>query len=211
MYSGIIEELGTVRHRNPTDLTIEAHQVLDDLAMKDSIAIDGVCLTVTELGDDWFRVDTMPETLRRTNLGSLPVGAKVNLERSLAANGRIGGHIVQGHIEACVMVLSIQEDGIGQSVEIELPADLRPYIVSKGFIALNGTSLTVVEAKEDQFSIALIPYTHEHTNLGQLQPGTKLNMETDILGRYVVQHMQIALKQTANLEKSKNQYLDTLD
>jgi riboflavin synthase len=122
------------------------------------------------------------------------LGTKVNLERSLAANGRIGGHIVQGHIEACVTVLSIQEDGIGQLVEIELPADLHPYIVSKGFIALNGASLTVVEAKDDRFSIALIPYTREHTNLGQLEPGTKLNLETDILGRYITRHLQVALK-----------------
>jgi riboflavin synthase len=191
MYSGIIEELGTVKHYSTTGLIIEAHQVLEDLAIKDSIAVDGICLTVTELGENWFRVDTMPETLRRTNLGSLQVGAKVNLERSLAANGRIGGHIVQGHIEAAVTVLSLQEDGIGLSVEIELPAHLRPYIVSKGFVALNGISLTVVEAKEDLFSIALIPYTREHTNLGQIRPGTKLNLETDILGRYVAQQLQI--------------------
>lgn len=194
MYSGIIEEIGTVRHCSPTGLTIEANQVLDDLAIKDSIAVDGVCLTVTKLGDSWFHVDTMPETLRRTNLGSLPLGAKVNLERSLAANGRIGGHLVQGHVEACVTVLSIQEDGIGQSVEIELPVDLRPYIVSKGFIALNGASLTVVEAKDDRFSIALIPYTREHTNLGQLKASTKLNLETDILGRYIARHLQVTLK-----------------
>jgi riboflavin synthase len=189
MYSGIVEEIGTVRHCSPTDLIVEADQVFEDLAVKDSIAVNGVCLTVTELGDSWFRVDTMPETLRRTDLGSLQLGAKVNLERSLAANGRIGGHVVQGHVEACVTVLSIQEDGIGLSVEIELPVDLRPYIVSKGFVALNGVSLTVVEAKDDRFSIALIPYTREHTNLGQLQPGTKLNLETDILGRYIAQHL----------------------
>ena len=192
MYSGIIEELGTVKHCSPTGLIIEAHQVLEDLAVKDSIAVDGVCLTVTELGENWFHVDTMPETLRCTNLGSSQVGAKVNLERSLAANGRIGGHIVQGHVEATVTVLSLQEDGIGLSVEIELPAHLRPYIVSKGFVALNGISLTVVEAKEDHFSIALIPYTREHTNLGQIRPRTKLNLETDILGRYVAQQLQIA-------------------
>ena len=195
MYTGIIEEMGTVRHCSLTDLTIEADQVLEDLAVKDSVAVDGVCLTIAELGDSWFRVDTMPETLRRTNLGSLQLGTKVNLERSLAANGRIGGHMVQGHVEAHITVLSIQEDGIGLSVEIELPVHLRPYIVSKGFVALNGVSLTVVEVKEDRFSIALIPYTREHTNLGQLQPGTMLNLETDILGRYIAQHLQIALQE----------------
>ena len=194
MYSGIIEEIGILRHSSPTGLTIEAHQVLADLAIKDSIAVDGVCLTVTELGDNWFHVDTMPETLRRTNLANLPLEAKVNLERSLAANGRIGGHIVQGHVEACIMVLSTHEDGVGQSVEIELPTDLRPYIVSKGFVALNGASLTVVEVKEDRFSIALIPYTREHTNLGHLRRGTKLNLETDILGRYIAQYLQATVK-----------------
>jgi riboflavin synthase len=185
MYSGIVEELGTIKHCSPTGLIIEANQVLEDLAVKDSIAVDGVCLTVTELGDTWFRVDTMPETLRCTDLGSLQLGAKVNLERSLAANGRIGGHIVQGHVEASVTVLSIQQDGSGLSVEIALPAHLRPYIVSKGFVTLNGVSLTVVEAKDDRFSIALIPYTREHTNLGQLRSGMQLNLETDILGRYI--------------------------
>ncbi len=195
MYTGIIEEMGTVRHHSLADLTIEADQVLEDLAVKDSIAVNGVCLTIAELGDSWFRVDTMPETLRRTNLGSLQLGTKVNLERSLAANGRIGGHMVQGHVEAYITVLSIQEDGIGLSVEIELPVHLRPYIVSKGFVALNGVSLTVVEVKDDRFSIALIPYTREYTNLGQLQPGTKLNLETDILGRYIAQHLRIALEQ----------------
>ncbi len=190
MYTGIIEELGIVMHRSPTGLTIEANQILEDLAVKDSVAVNGVCLTVTELGDSWFQVDTMPETLRCTNLGSLQVGAKVNLERSLAASGRIGGHIVQGHVEASVRVISFQQDGIGVLVGIELPADLRPYIVSKGFVALNGVSLTVVEAKEDRFSIALIPYTREHTNLDQLELGIHLNLETDILGRYVIQHLR---------------------
>src|SRR5437879_11220479 len=155
MYSGIVEEIGTVRHCSPTDLIIEADQVLEDLAVKDSIAVNGVCLTVTELGDSWFRVDTMPETLRRTDLGSLQLGAKVNLERSLAANGRIGGHVVQGHVEACVTVLSIQEDGIGLSVEIELPVDLRPYIVSTRHVVIHRIRLTGVRAQYHRISIAI--------------------------------------------------------
>jgi riboflavin synthase len=132
----------------------------------------------------------MPETIRRTRLSQLTVGSPVNLERSLLATARIGGHMVQGHIEAAVTVLSVQEDGIGVQVEITLPEPLRPYVVAKGFIALNGVSLTVVETFKDRFSIALIPYTREHTNLGQVQPGTLLNLETDILGRYVVQFLQ---------------------
>lgn len=190
MYSGIVEEVGLIKQCEPTGLVIEAVLVLQDLAVKESIAVDGACLTVTELGEGWFRVDTMPETLRRTALGSLVPGSPVNLERSIPANGRIGGHMVQGHIEAAVTVLSVQEDGIALAVEIELPVQLRPYIVPKGFVALNGASLTVVDAGAGRFSIALIPYTQEHTNLGRVQPGTRLNVETDILGRYVEQFLR---------------------
>ncbi len=190
MYSGIVEEQGTIRQYEPTGVVIEANLVLQDLAVKESIAVDGACLTVTELGEGWFRVDIMPETLRRTSLGSLQSGSPVNLERSLPADGRIGGHMVQGHIEAAVAVLAVKEDGIALAVEIELPAHLRPYVVPKGFVALNGASLTVVDAGEDRFSVALIPYTREHTNLGLIRPGTRLNLETDILGRYVEQFLR---------------------
>src|SRR5689334_5304636 len=125
MFSGIIEEIGIVRQCNSTSLVIEAKQVLEDLALKESIAVNGVCLTVTEQGSDWFCVEMMPETLRCTNLGLLQPGAKVNLERALAANGRIGGHMVQGHVEACAEVLAMQQDGIGLLVEIAAPRDLR--------------------------------------------------------------------------------------
>ncbi|MBV8694237.1 MAG: riboflavin synthase [Ktedonobacteraceae bacterium] len=190
MFTGIIEEVGTLKQIEPTGIVIQAQLVLAGVEVKDSIAVDGVCLTVTERGDDWFRVDTMPETQRRTRFAGLLLGASINLERSLAVNSRMGGHIVQGHVEATAAILSIKEDGIGHTVEIQLPEPLRPYIVSKGFIAVNGVSLTVVERMQDRFSVALIPYTYEHTNLGQVQVGTLLNLETDILGRYVVQFLQ---------------------
>jgi riboflavin synthase len=190
MFTGIVEEVGTLAQIEPTGLVIQAQLVLQGVEVKESIAVDGTCLTITERGEDWFRVDTMPETLRRTRLGSLQPGDAVNLERSLLANGRIGGHMVQGHVEACVSVLSVREDGMAQYVEIALPEQLRPYVVSKGFIAVNGVSLTVVESMHDRFSIALIPYTQEHTNLGCLLVGTLLNLETDIVGRYVVQFLQ---------------------
>ena len=187
MFTGIVEEVGTLKQIEPTGLVIQANYVLQGVAIKDSIAVDGICLTVTEQGEDWFRVDTVPETLRRTRLGSLKPGDHVNLERSLAADGRIGGHIVQGHVEASAAVLSLKEDGIGLYTEIELPEALRPYVISKGFITVNGVSLTVVESLPDRFSITLIPYTREHTNLGQLAVGTRLNLETDIIGRYLMQ------------------------
>jgi riboflavin synthase len=187
MFTGIVEEVGTLKAIEPTGLVIQASTVLQDLAVKDSIAVDGTCLTVTALGKDWFRVDTMPETLRRTRLGALKSGAPLNLERSLAANGRIGGHFVQGHVEATTPILTVEEDGIALAVRVALPAALCPYVVPKGFVALNGVSLTTIECTPDWFSIALIPYTREHTNLGLAHPGMLLNIESDILGKYVAQ------------------------
>ncbi|GAC1566105.1 MAG: riboflavin synthase [Ktedonobacteraceae bacterium] len=192
MFTGIVEEVGILTQIEQTNLVIQAQQVLQGVDVKDSIAVDGTCLTLTERGENWFRVDMMPETLRRTRLGQLQSGDAVNLERSLPANGRIGGHIVQGHVEATAPVLSMREDGVALSVEIALPELLRPYIVSKGFIAVNGVSLTVVDCRQDWFSIALIPYTRAHTNLGSIQVGTLLNLETDILGRYVAQFLRQA-------------------
>lgn len=190
MFSGIVEEMGIVTRCEPTGLTIQAQLVLEGAQVKDSIAVDGACLTITERGENWFQVDTMPETMRCTALGHLQPGSPVNLERSLAANGRIGGHMVQGHVESLVSVLSVKEDGIALYVEVATPEHVRPFIVTKGFIALNGVSLTVVQSTHDMFSIALIPYTREHTNLGLMQAGTLLNLETDILGRYVVQFLK---------------------
>jgi riboflavin synthase len=190
MFTGIVEEIGIITHIEPTGLTIQASKVLQGSEVKDSIAVDGICLTITEQGTGWFRVDTMPETQRRSRLGSLQAGDAVNLERSLAANGRIGGHMVQGHIEACAPVLSITPDGNGLAVEIALPAQLRPIVISKGFIAVNGVSLTVVESLPDRFSIALIPYTRAQTNLGHLQIGALVNLETDIVGRQVVHFLR---------------------
>ncbi len=186
MFTGIIEETGILLHIEPTGLVIQAELVLQDLTVKDSIAVDGICLTVTEQGESWFRVDTMPETLRRTRLSALRAGDSVNLERSLAANGRIGGHIVQGHVEATAQVLAMRPDGIGLDVEIERPEQLAQYIIPKGFITINGISLTVVDSLPGRFSISLIPYTREHTNLGQVQIGTIVNLETDIVGRYIM-------------------------
>ena len=187
MFTGIVEEIGVLQRVEPTSLVIQAELVLQDLTVKDSIAVDGICLTVTERGENWFRVDIMPETLRRTRLSTLRAGDRVNLERSLVADGRVGGHIVQGHIEATAQVLAVHPDGIGLDVEIERPQQLAPYIIAKGFIAINGISLTVVDCLPDRFSISLIPYTREHTNLGQVQVGTLLNLETDIIGRYILQ------------------------
>lgn len=189
MFTGIIEETGAVLRRETTSLVIQAEYILTDLAIKESVAVDGACLTVIERGENWFQVETMPETLRRTHLGTLQTGNQVNLERALAANGRMGGHIVQGHIEATAAVLALKPDGIGLDVEIALPEQLAALVISKGFIAVNGVSLTVVSRQPDRFSVSLIPYTREHTNLGQLHVGSLLNLESDIIGRSIVELM----------------------
>jgi len=189
MFTGIIEEIGTLLHSETTGLVIQAEHILTDMGVKESVAVDGICLTVTDQGENWFRVDTMPETQRRTRLETLPPGASLNLERALAASGRMGGHMVQGHIEATAPILALKPDGIGLEVEIALPAHLAAYVIAKGFIAVNGVSLTIVERLPDRFSVALIPYTREHTNLGQLQVGNQVNLESDIIGRYIVQNM----------------------
>lgn len=195
MFTGIVEEIGTLLRFDEDSVVIKADSILQDVAVKESVAVDGTCLTVTARGEDWFRVDTMPETLRCTRLGSLAPGAAVNLERSLIANGRIGGHMVQGHIEATAPVLALTPDGIGLTVEIGLPEQLAPFVIAKGFIALNGVSLTIVERRAKSFSVALIPYTREHTNLGQLQVGTLLNLETDSIGRYVMNIVEQIMQQ----------------
>jgi riboflavin synthase len=188
MFTGIVEEVGTLLRVESTGLVISTPSGLSDVECKDSVAVDGTCLTVIDRGSDWFHVHTIPETLRCTRLGTLQPGARVNLERSLAANQRIGGHMVQGHIEATVRVLFTRDDGIERYCEAELPSPLRAYVVPKCFVALNGVSLTVIDRQHDSFSFALIPYTREHTNLGETEPGMLLNLETDIIGRYVA-HM----------------------
>jgi riboflavin synthase len=194
MFTGIVEEVGSVLATGATTLDIAIPATWSDVKLGDSIAVDGACLTVVARGEDWLRVELMPETLRCTRFAALLMGEgrdqderAVNLERSLPVGGRFGGHIVQGHVEAVVTVLSTREEGNSLVCEMALPVALRPYIVPKGFVALNGVSLTVVSCLEDRFSVALIPYTRTHTNLGRLRPGSLLNLESDILGRYLVQ------------------------
>lgn len=190
MFTGIVEEIGALQSREETGLVIQAKTILTDVTVKESVAVDGACLTITARGEDWFRVETMPETLRRTRLGTLQPGDLLNLERSVAANGRLGGHLVQGHIEATAPVLDLRPDGIGLEVEIGLPEHLAPFVVAKGFISVNGVSLTVVKRQAGHFSVALIPYTRKHTNLGHLRVGSLVNLESDIVGRYIFQLME---------------------
>ena len=185
MFTGIVEELGTVGSIKNGVLIVYASLVLEDLDVKDSICVNGACLTVTELTGTGFQVDVVPETLRRTNLGALTSGSKVNLERSLQMGGRLGGHIVQGHVDGTGEISSIAEDGDAYLYSFAVSPELSRYIVQKGFICVDGISLTVVDCADDEFTVTLIPYTREHTVLGTKSEGNKVNLEADIMAKYI--------------------------
>ena len=185
MFTGLVEELGIVSEISQTEIWIEASVVMKDLGIKDSISVNGACLTVVDLKENTFRVDVVPETLSRTDLGYLAIGDKVNLERSAQLGGRLGGHIVQGHVDGTAAITSIVEDGTSWSIEFQIPNTLSRYIVEKGFICVDGASLTVVNCDEKSFSIALIPYTKDNTVLGLKRVGSTVNIETDIIGKYL--------------------------
>ncbi|MEC8986778.1 MAG: riboflavin synthase [Chloroflexota bacterium] len=185
MFTGLVEELGIISKITQTEIWIEASVVMKDLGIKDSISVNGACLTVVDLKENTFRVDVVPETLIRTDLGYLAIGDKVNLERSAQLGGRLGGHIVQGHVDGTAAITSIVEDGTSCSIEFQIPNTLSRYIVEKGFICVDGVSLTVVNCDEKSFSIALIPYTKDNTVLGLKRVGSTVNIETDIIGKYL--------------------------
>ena len=185
MFTGLVEELGISSKITQTEIWIEASVVMKDLGIKDSISVNGACLTVVDLKENTFRVDVVPETLSRTDLGYLAIGDKVNLERSAQLGGRLGGHIVQGHVDGTAAITSIVEDGTSWSIEFQIPNTLSRYIVEKGFICVDGASLTVVNCDEKSFSIALIPYTKDNTVLGLKRVGSTVNIETDIIGKYL--------------------------
>ena len=185
MFTGIIEEVGAVRAAHPGKLAISATRVTEDTKEGDSISINGACLTVTELSKDSFSVDVMPETLRRTNLGLLQPGDKVNLERALAVGGRLGGHFVQGHVDETGRVISITPEEEALLVRFEAPQEIMRYIVRKGFIAVDGVSLTVVECDSSAFEVSLVAYTQQTTNLAGKRPGDMVNLEVDIIAKYV--------------------------
>jgi len=191
MFSGIVEEVGRVVSWKEPKLTIGAEKVMDDLKVADSISVNGTCLTVVERTDDTFTVDLSPETLRRTNLGVLREGDGVDLERALAVGGRMGGHIVQGHIDGTGGVLRILPEAEDMAMMwFSAPEQLMPYIVEKGFIGVDGISLTVVDREASSFSVAVIPYTLNNTVLGERKPGDQVNLEVDILAKYVESLLQ---------------------
>lgn len=189
MFTGIVEELGEIReiHREADSitLTIRATTVLDDVHHGDSIAVNGVCLTVVEFGDDFFTADLMQETLVRSSLGQVEVGSKVNLERATAVAQRLGGHIVQGHVDGTGEVISRTPGERWEVVRISLPEHLSKYVVEKGSIAVDGTSLTVSAVGEGFFEVSLIPTTLTDSVIGSTAVGAKVNLEVDVLAKYV--------------------------
>ncbi|MCC6626101.1 MAG: riboflavin synthase, partial [Chloroflexi bacterium] len=189
MFTGIVEEIGSLADRRlgPTAnrLTIAASTVLEGTRIGDSISADGVCLTVAAVTGAAFTCDVMPETLRRSTLGRLARGSLINLERAVAYGGRVGGHYVQGHVDGIGLVRTVTGEGPALIVRIAAEPDLLRYIVSKGFIAVDGASLTVVDAGTDDFSVSLVYHTQQHITLAQRRPGDPVNIEVDIIGKYV--------------------------
>ncbi|QGU04674.1 riboflavin synthase [Corynebacterium comes] len=189
MFTGLVEEVGTVAALEPQGdalrLTIEAPKVLSDAAFGDSIAVNGVCLTVTDFDGRRFTADVMQESLDRTGLGQLVVGSPVNLERALAAGARLGGHIMQGHVDGTSRLLGRTSSENWDVLRFSLGQDLARYVVEKGSIAVNGTSLTVSAVGEDWFEVSLIPTTLAETTHGQLSEGDVVNIEVDVLAKYV--------------------------
>ena len=185
MFTGIVEEIGRVTSAQPGNLVITASQVLPGMELGGSIAVNGVCLTVTGFNSRAFVVDIMPETLRRTNLGLLGAGDEVNLERPLTPEKQLGGHFVQGHIDDTGRVTSVTWDGEAMLIRIEAPAEAMRYIVNQGFIAVDGVSLTIVDCDASSFLVSIVDYTRKHTTLGSKQVGDLVNLEVDIIAKYL--------------------------
>ncbi len=185
MFTGIIEEVGKVSTITDKKIIISAQTVLNGTKIGDSISVNGVCLTVTKINTNSFDADISPETMKVTAFGNLKTGSAVNLERAMSADGRFGGHIVSGHIDGLGKVKSILKENDFYRISIELPAELAKYTVKKGSISIDGISLTIADIKANIISVSVIPHTFKNTNLQNLRIGDFVNIETDILGKYV--------------------------
>jgi riboflavin synthase len=194
MFTGIVEERGTVASieqlTNAARVAIRGTVVLSDVKAGDSIAVNGVCLTVVDLGPDYFTADVMEETLKRSSLDAVSAGSEVNLERAARLDSRLGGHLVQGHVDGTGEVLAIEPDAHWTAMRISLPVDLGRYVVEKGSITVDGVSLTVVAVDDEAFSVSLIPTTLAETTLGSRQVGDRVNLEVDAIAKYVERLMQ---------------------
>ena len=190
MFTGIVEEIGKVASAGQGKLAISSSKVLKGLELGSSVSVNGVCLTVAGFASGTFTVDVMPETLERSNLGLLSVGDAVNLEKSLAFGGPMGGHLVQGHVDATGRVASIRRDGEAVIIRFEAPPEVMHYIVEKGFIAVDGISLTVLAKEESSFQVSVVSFSRQNTILGSLRVGGRVNLEVDIIAKYVEKFSQ---------------------
>lgn len=189
MFTGIVEEIGIIQKiktlSGGKQFLVKASRVLEDLSAEDSIAINGVCLTATDVEQVGFTATAVEETLKKSTLDALRERDSVNLERAMKMNGRLGGHIVQGHVDGVGKVVSITKKGTGSLFKIDVPDTIIQLTVSKGSIAIDGISLTIAEIEGNQITVAVIPFTMENTNMGSLKPGMNVNLESDIIGKYV--------------------------
>lgn len=211
MFTGIIEEIGIVldikKGAKSSKLQIKASKIFDDLKIGDSVATNGVCLTVTEFDKNKFVVDIMNVTLTRSSLKNLKVGQSVNLERAMIANGRFGGHIVSGHIDGVGEIVSIDKDDIAIWYKIKASKNIMNYIIEKGSIAIDGISLTVAKLEKDTFSVSIIPHTAKETILSNKKNGDLVNLENDMIGKYIEKFIKISAGENSsdiNSENNKN-------
>lgn len=212
MFTGLVAELGTVqslaRQGESYHLTVSAAKVMANLKIGDSVAVNGACLTVVRLDGGAFTADVMPETVRLTNIGQLRVGDKVNLERTLRLCDGLDGHIVSGHVEGQGVIAGRRPEGIAMVVTISAPPELLKYIIKKGSVAIDGISLTVTQTTDTDFSVSLIPHTAKETTLGFKDVGDKVNLETDIIGKYVERMLSWDKKQDGAALLDKNTLLE---
>lgn len=205
MFTGIIEEVGAVSKRSGPNITIMAKTVMNGLQLGDSIAVDGVCLTVARLEKESFMLQLSPETIDRTTLGQLKPGDAVNLERSMTPESRFGGHFVQGHVDGVGRVAEVTYQGEFSFWRFRAPAEVAKYLVPKGSVAINGISLTVVDPVGDSFGVAIIPVTIQKTTLGSKRAGDAVNMEADMLGKHIFHYMQQINRGGLSIESLKRQ------
>ncbi len=207
MFTGIVEEIGVIQRIEQNNLsstmTIKASKVLEDTVIGDSIAVNGTCLTVTGMGSGYFQADIMAETVRRTGFANFKPGTKVNLERALTLNKRLGGHIVSGHIDGCGTVVDMKQEENAVWVTIEAKREILKGIIEKGSIAIDGISLTVAYVDEHIFKVSIIPHTGEETTLLERKPGDLVNLECDMIGKYVEKLLFFGKEEKKTEEKSK--------
>ena len=185
MFSGIIEEVGKVISYDKSTMVVEANKVLDDLKISESIMVAGACLTVTNRNTNNFTVETIPETFRRTNFMNIEKNSYVNLERALSYGQRVGGHMVQGHVDGTGIIISTKKENNSNIIKIKTDQSINQYLVEKGYIAIDGTSLTIIEVNSDLFSIGIIPFTYEHTTIKYRKEKDLVNLELDITAKYI--------------------------